>query len=168
MRAAGFLLSMVVFSGIVSSPSAFAEPQSITCGAAESALFKTETVPSSATGTTLVPIPGATASIVIPAGGERCVKLTFSAVSRCRLNGIINNVDGCFLRAAHNGLELDPKTAGAIFDNEALQNIPAARTLVWVTRLGAGKHDFAVRRRGADADTTLEILSWTLAVEVFR
>jgi hypothetical protein len=106
------------------------------------------------------PLPAASAIIVVPAGAQRCIKVTFSASASCYGAAM---ADVCYVQVLDNGNPTNPPLE-KIFTSES--QILAAHSFEWVKRAGPGNHVITVRIKVQNAGTHFLMSGWTMDIEL--
>jgi len=133
-----------------------------TCGPLQTSVVKTERSPSGTSSVPFTPLPGANASVVVPNGQSRCIKVLLTAETACEVTAA---PDFCYVRAIVDGVPMDPDGAGfQAMDSE--DGTASAHAYEWFKRVGAGNHTVRIERRVADPTTRFWWDDWTFDVSL--
>src|SRR5207247_5200835 len=124
------------------------------------------------TSTSFADLPGATASITVPANTTATILARFTAESVC-FETSPPNKNWCSVRILVDGSEAQP-AVGSDFAFDSTNNGTETDTS-WESHsmeryalgVGSGAHTVTVQRSVHSATTTLQLDDWTLAVEAF-
>jgi hypothetical protein len=137
-----------------------AAPVAHACAAPIRSMVKTDTGGLKTSATNFVNVPGAAATVTVPAGKSYCVKVRFSVQMRCF--GSAGN-DECFIRVVSGGgVVFDPSIEVSFSTTQSV----GVRSFEWVKELGPGSHAVRVQAVVQDAATQFDLQMWTLNVEV--
>jgi hypothetical protein len=132
------------------------------CGAPIRSIVKTDTAIFETNSSAFVNLPGAVATVDIPAGEIRCVKVRFSASVSCSQTA---QSDVCVVRAGEiGGSVFDPAVNGIDFADEQGDAL-RTHSFEWVKQLSAGSHTIRVQAAVQNAATKFTIGAWTMDVE---
>ncbi len=119
------------------------------------------------TSTTYVALPGATATVTVPAGSRALIIARFAGVSDCiDSNGNVTGGYTCNLRVMVNGLEAAPAGAqSSIFDATAADGREAHAMERSRGPVGPGTYVVTVQYSVAAATVSFYLDGWTLEVD---
>jgi hypothetical protein len=133
-----------------------------TCGALTTNPVKTNNVPDTTNFTNFQQLPGASTTINVPGGQQRCVKVLFTAETACGLSAA---ADYCYIEATIDGVPMDPQGNGfQAMDSE--DPTASAHAYEWVDHVGPGNHLVQIQRRVGAPTTDFYTDDWTFDVEV--
>lgn len=157
----GLATGTMVASLMLVGPSRAPAETGISCGASNSSAVRAETADFTSKSASFVDIPGAAASLTVPAAATRCIKLRFFASARCKTT---NANDVCLLRVTvNNSTGMVHPQANIPFAGE--DNKFVAHAFQWTTRLGAGEHTVRVQAALQNTATSFVLTAWTMDVE---
>jgi len=145
--------------GILVASAAWSAPVVTACGTPISSIIKTETAGHSTSSTVFRSLPSARVVVTVPSGHTRCIKVLFTAETKCD--------QLCYIRAADNTTLLHPTTSSAgdlVFDGNT--ESAAAHALAWVRRVGPGSHTIDIQLRSSNSSLFFYVFAWTMIVEV--
>src|SRR6476661_9948667 len=142
-----------------------AEIVQINCGAPIQSIVPTSNELFQTTSKRFIRLQGAVATVRVPAGQRRCVKVRFTASATCSASVGFGT---CFIRALADGEQLNPRTNGnqAFFGSASAE--PTGIGYQWIGRLGDGEHVIQIQLRTDDVPnltTTVGVDDWTMDVE---
>jgi hypothetical protein len=127
----------------------------------------TESVAMTTSSVPFVDLPGATATVTIPAGSSGLILARFSGESRCS-GGV--GAQWCSVRVLIGGVEADP-VVGADFAFDSTDNATEttnsweSHSIERVRRLGAGTYTVKVQWAVTNAATSFRLDDWAFTVE---
>lgn len=134
------------------------------CGTPGANVVRSESSSLETSSTNFASVPGASATVAVPAGQTRCIKVVFTGEAACGGSG---GTDFCYIRALDNGNEMDPRgDAQRAFVSE--DSSAEAHAYEWIRRVGAGNHTIVVQGRVASSNSTFFLDDWTLDVQVLQ
>lgn len=158
MKAGARFLTVVFLTALFPGIAA-ATPVVTRCGATIHSVTKTEpTSDLGANSATFVALPGASITVKVPNGEERCLRIRLAGVTSC--SGDVSNF--CRVKVTDNGAAIAPSSIAFDSNNETNK----ARAFEWITRVGKGEHKISVRIRGDSATTQFLFSGYTMTVEV--
>jgi hypothetical protein len=133
---------------------------SLVCRGVSLSVVESDNVAASTNSTTFATLPNATASVTV--NGPRCLKVTFTAETRCGQSGAS---DRCDLRALVNGVRMHPQDDIRTIDSES--RFPQGHAYEWFVAVAqAGTYTVAIQGRVFSSATVFTVDDWTLDYEV--
>jgi hypothetical protein len=138
------------------------------CGTPIQSIVPTSNELFQTTSKSFIRLRGAVATVKVPAGQRRCVKVRFTASATCRASVGFGT---CFIRALADGEQLHPRTNGnqTFFGSTTAE--PTGIGYQWIGRLDGGDHVIQIQLR-TDNVPNLTIVAgvddWTMDVEVLN
>jgi hypothetical protein len=134
----------------------------VTCGARIQSLVRTENAASTTSSTTFVNVPGGSATVTVPSGASRCLKVLLTAETACSETSA---GDFCYVRVLDNGVEMSPQ--GAQFQAiDSEKSTARGHAFEWAKRLAAGNHSIVLQRRVGNSATVFTMDDWTFDVQL--
>jgi hypothetical protein len=130
------------------------------CGGAIKTTILTDTTPDTGTNNTqFVPLPGAKATLTVPAGARHCFKVRFSASASC------SGGEGrsCLIEVRDTGNLAKPQ-GEIVFTSDS--QLVAAHAFEWVKPAAPGTHTITVRIRVDDSRTGFLMSGWTMSIRL--
>lgn len=164
MRKTMTIVALVVFSALVLTTSGFAATKN-TGKSVQKVTVVTESSPSTTNSTAFLDIPGASASISVPAGKTQLVQVRFSAESSC----FGSTGWWCSVRILANGVEMLPAagTNYAFDSSSATDDYYEGNAMERTLLLGAGNYTILAQWAVLDAAVSFRLDDWTLTVTQF-
>ena len=135
-----------------------------TCGPVVSSVVKTETEITNNGNTFFTQVPGATVGVSVAVGTSRCIKVRFTAATKCTSFSFPGGV--CFVRPLISNVPFFPATPGGTPFNGGASFRETANAFQWVRRVGPGNYTIVLQSRVNDPSIDFQIDDWTLEVEV--
>jgi len=118
---------------------------------------------------TFVAVPGATATVKVPAGSKGLIIARFSAVSSCTDSVNVTGGYGCELRVLVNGVEAAPASGQSeVFDSSAADGREAHAFERSRGPVGPGTYVVTVQYAVPAATVAFDLVGWSLEVDTVK